>query len=210
MKLEDLKGTYDAIFSLGDLCLAAIQLEKNHLRPFAGVLDWMASYNLSDVNRLLTNRFAGFMEYRNLTTIGAASEKLWLVVDSEYNFISNHDFFTHNNFPPHLAAYPEIKAKYDRRIARFLDKMENGRNILFIRTEGTLEQARELESILSGLVKHDFKVLLIQHNKDISDMVENDWPLKKVISLQLPDEERWEGNNALWSRILANVSYQED
>jgi hypothetical protein len=39
MKLVDVKGTYNAIFSLGDLCLTAIQLEKNNLRPFSGMLE---------------------------------------------------------------------------------------------------------------------------------------------------------------------------
>jgi len=31
MSLKDISGTYDAIFSLGDLCLAAVQLRKNNL-----------------------------------------------------------------------------------------------------------------------------------------------------------------------------------
>lgn len=209
MKLKELKGDYDAIFSLGDLCLASIQLERKQLRPYAGVLDWMASYNLSDVNRALANRFANFMEYRNLKTVGNASDKLYLVMDNEYNFISNHDFFTHNNFPPHLAAYPEIKAKYDRRVARFLDKMEHAANILFIRTEGTLEQATELEAVLSRLVKHSFKVLLIQHNPQIFKMVENNWPLKRVYSVQFPDQDKWKLNDRLWDRVLEGVTYKE-
>ncbi|MDF2927536.1 MAG: hypothetical protein K0R57_6450 [Paenibacillaceae bacterium] len=209
MKLSELKGTYDAIFSLGHLCLASIQLEKNNLRSFAGVVDWMASYNLSDINRALTNRFAGFMEYRNLQVVGQASDKLYLVIDSEYNIISNHDFFTHNNFPPHMAAYPEIKAKFDRRIARFLDKMEHAQNILFIRTEGTLEQAAELQDVLSKLVKHKFKVLLVQHTADVATLVDNDWNLQHVCSVRMPDKEIWDGNDALWNWIFNMITYAD-
>lgn len=209
MKLKELKGSYNAIFSLGDLCLAAIQLEKNNLRPFAGVFDWMASYNLPDVNRALINRFDKFMEYRNLQVIGNASDKLFLVADTEYNFISNHDFYTHSNFPPHLAAYPEIKEKYDRRIKRFLEKMETAENILFIRTEGTLEQATELERILKGLVKHKFKVLMVHHVLGETSLVDEEWPLEHVCSVRMPDDERWEGNNELWTRILQNVSFKQ-
>jgi hypothetical protein len=209
MKLNELKGSYDAIFSLGDLCLAAIQLEKNQLRPFAGVLDWMASYNLSDVNRVLANRFAGFMEYANLSVVGSASDKLYLVLDTEYNFISNHDFFTHNNFPPHLAAFPEIKTKYNRRVARFLEKMDHAQNILFIRTEGTYEQTVELEAILSKLVKNNFKLLMIQHSVHVTDLVEMEWNLPNVCPIQLPDQDRWEGNHELWARILEGITYRE-
>jgi Putative papain-like cysteine peptidase (DUF1796) len=40
MSLKDISGNYVAIFSLGGDCLEAIQLRKNNLRPFAGVLDW--------------------------------------------------------------------------------------------------------------------------------------------------------------------------
>lgn len=209
MKLNELKGTYDAIFTLGDLCLAAIQLEKNQLRPYAGVLDWMASYHLSDVNRLLTNRFARFMNYENLKIVGAASEKLLLVAETEYNVVSNHDFMTQYNTPSQLHAYPEIKAKYDRRIARFLERMEKSKHILFIRTEGTLEEARELEEVLSRLVRHDFKVLLIQHKLEVNGIVESDWPLKRVISVQLPDVDRWNANDALWTQMLSGVMFKE-
>lgn len=34
MRVADLKGSYDAIFSLGDLCLAAMKLEKFGLRNY--------------------------------------------------------------------------------------------------------------------------------------------------------------------------------
>lgn len=205
MKLKDLKGEYDAIFSLGDLCLAAMQLERFNLRPYAGVLDWMASYNLSDVSRLLANRFAGFMDYPNLKVVGNASDKLYLVLEQQYNFLSNHDFFTANNFPPHLAAYPEIKAKYDRRVARFLEKMETADHILFIRTEGTYDQAAELEAVLTGLVKKNFKVLLIQHDLNVQTLVENDWSLRRTCSIRLPDQDKWEGNHHYWEHILSGI-----
>lgn len=204
MRVADLKGTYDAIFSLGDLCLAAMKLEKFELRNSAGPLDWMATYNLSDVNRLLRNRFAHFLAYNNLVVEDKVSEQLYLVRDTYYNFLSNHDFFTHNNFPPNLEAYPYVKAKYDRRVQRFMEKMMTSRKILFIRTEGTFEQAKELQEILSGLVVHDFRVLLINHTP-VNDIVELDWPLEKICSIQLPNVDKWLGNDHLWGQILSGI-----
>jgi len=70
MNLKDIKGQYDAVFSLGHLCLAAIQLRNNDLRPFAGPLDWVTTNSLSDLNRLLRNRFTGFMDSKNIRVIG--------------------------------------------------------------------------------------------------------------------------------------------
>ncbi len=206
MKLADLKGAYSAVYSLGDLCVAAIQLEKNGLRPLAGPLDWMSSPDLSDVNRLLANRFAGFMDYSHLAVEGKASERLYLVKETAYNIYSNHDFFTHNNFPPHLAAYPEVKAKYDRRVERFLQKAASGKRILFIRTGGTREQAAELEAVLSRFVVHDFRVLLVNHTA-VGGLIEERIPLRRICAVQIPDAEIWKGNDRIWSELLRDMTY---
>ncbi|WP_183600385.1 DUF1796 family putative cysteine peptidase [Paenibacillus phyllosphaerae] len=208
MKLSDLSGTYNAVYSLGHLCLAAIQMEKNDLRHFAGPLDWMASYSLPQVTRLLANRFSGFLAYDNLQVKGMAGEKIYLVHETEYDILSNHDFYIHNNFPPHLAAYPEIKAKYDRRIARFLEKAATSGRILFIRTEATYEETVQLQAVLSGLVAHDYRLLVINH-KNVQGIVEQEWGIDNVISLEFPDEEIWEGNDALWTAIFSGITLDD-
>ncbi|MNJ34913.1 hypothetical protein D3C77_296390 [compost metagenome] len=204
LKLAELKGTYHAIFSLGNLCLASIQLEKNGLRPYAGPIDWMASHHLPDISSLLRNRFSGFMDYNHLVVEGKASEALFLVKENYYNLYSNHDFFTHNNFPPHLAAYPEIKAKYDRRVNRFLEKMATSPKILFIRTEGTIEQAAELETALRQIVAHDFNVLLINHHA-VPYPIEVPCSLEKVCVLHFPNEDMWNANDHWWSNLLSEI-----
>jgi hypothetical protein len=204
MRLAELKGDYDGIFSLGDLCLASIQLEENNLRPYSGVLDWMGSPQLSDVNRLLMNRFAGFMELENLRVVGDANEEMLLVSDDVYHILSNHDFFKVHNTPTHLAAYPEVKQKFDRRIQRFLEKADSCQRILFVRTEGNFQDVYDLQTVLSGLVRHDFRILLINHSS-VSGIVELDWPLDKVCAVQLPNEDIWVGNNHLWKTMLDGI-----
>ena len=69
MNLEGIKGHYDAIFSLGDLCLTSLQLKDNNLRTFSGILDWVSSPSLKNVNVLLQNRFADFLNLKNLRII---------------------------------------------------------------------------------------------------------------------------------------------
>lgn len=206
MKLSELKGNYDAIFSLGDLCLASIQLEKNGLRPYAGVLDWMGSPQLSEVNRLLMNRFNGFMELANLRVVGNATEEMLLVSDDFYHILSNHDFTKAANPHGNLATYPEVKAKFDRRIQRLLEKADTCQRILFIRTEGDFQDTYDLQTVLSGLVRHDFRILLVNH-APVSGIVELDWPLEKVCAIQLPNVEKWEGNNHLWTAILEGIHH---
>lgn len=205
VNLKEIKGNYDAIYSLGNLCLAALQLRKFNLRPFAGVLDWVGSHSLPHVNRLLQSRFSGFMELPNLEVIGQASEKDFFVIDHAYQIVFNHDFKTDKNTPTNLTAYPEVKEKYDRRVQRFLEKMETSNRILFIRTEGSFKEVQELESILSQMVKNDFQLLLINHT-DVTTMTECNWPLEKVCSLELPNQEKWNGNDHYWKEILKDVS----
>jgi len=136
LKIAGIKGEYDGIFSLGELCYISILLEKNGIRPYSGVLDWMGSYGLSNVNRLLRNRFEGFMDRHQIECIGTAGEKLYLVKDKTYDILSNHDFFIAQNDPKLLEAYPSVKAKYDRRVARFLEKVDTSKRLLLSAAAG--------------------------------------------------------------------------
>ncbi|MCY9694371.1 DUF1796 family putative cysteine peptidase [Paenibacillus alginolyticus] len=205
MNLAQLKGSYNAIFSLGDHCTPSIQLEKNNLRPYSGVLDWLISLNLSDVNRLLQNRFAGFMELPHLKILGIAYEKNLLVWDENYNISSNHDFFTYKNSLQELTAYPEVKLKYDRRIDRFLEKTATAHRMLFIRCgDFTDEQVEELLSTLSELFTHDFCVLLVKHTP-VTTIVEANCKFNKVCTIELPMHDYLNGNDHLWKHVLDGI-----
>ncbi len=210
MSLEEIKGKYDAIYSLGDVCLAALQLRKNNLRPFAGPLDWMSSPNLSDVSRLLKNNFIGFMDMPNLMptaySTGVDTIEQYLVVhDKAYNIVSSHDFKADRNTLSHLATYPEVRQKLDRRIQRFLEMMEKSKRILFIRTEGAFNDVLELESVLSQLVKKDFNILIVNHSY-VNSMVEKEWPLERVCIVELPNREIWSSNDHYWKEIFEGIT----
>ncbi|MDD9268205.1 DUF1796 family putative cysteine peptidase [Paenibacillus sp. GCM10023248] len=73
MKLPEVKGQYDRIVSLGSACNPALQLRRLKLRTFSGPLDWSVSLSLSDVNRLLKNRFAHFMELPHMQHVDGAA-----------------------------------------------------------------------------------------------------------------------------------------
>ncbi|MGP7815808.1 DUF1796 family putative cysteine peptidase [Niallia sp. 01092] len=210
MALADMKGKYNAIFSLGDLCLASIQLRKFKLRPFAGPLDWMSSPSLSSVNRLLQNRFHGFMDLANLLPTGYSTgidtpETFLVVHDQSYGIVSSHDFKADRNTLTNLATYPEVREKLDRRIQRMLTMMEKGKRILFVRTEATFSETLQLEGVLSKLVKKDFHILIINHTKG-NTMTEKHWPLNRVTVVELPEYEKWTNNDHYWKEILDNVT----
>ncbi|MEC1262271.1 DUF1796 family putative cysteine peptidase [Bacillus swezeyi] len=211
MNLHQIKGDYDAIFGLGHLCLTALQLTKNNLRPYAGPLDWVGTRYLTDLNRLLKNRFSHFMEPINLRVTGYSTgvynkERYISLTDDYYSIDSAHDFKADKNTMDEIVTYPEVKEKFNRRINRFLDKMATANRILFVRTSGTFKEAQELESVLSGLVQNDFSVLLINHS-NVNGIVEQNWPLKRVCAVELPEKEIWESNDRLWREMLTGVNY---
>ncbi|WP_338776596.1 DUF1796 family putative cysteine peptidase [Metabacillus sp. FJAT-52054] len=204
--LSKIKGSYDAVISLGDLCLGSIQLKKSSLRNFSGVLDWMASPFLRDVNRLLKNKFIGFFDEANLRIIGYAADDIICVADDGYNLVSNHDFMTEDgNTLTHLGSYKDVMDKYDRRIQRTLEKFASADRILFVRTEGSYEDAWELQNILSEIVANDFRVLMINHT-DVKEMTDSFWGLEKICAVELPEADKWNANDQLWSELLKEVT----
>jgi len=209
LRIADIKGKYDDIFSLGQLCYISMQLEKNGLRPYSGVLDWVGSPNLSSVNRLLRNRFEGFMDRHQMECIGTAGDKLYLVQDKLYDIYSNHDFFIAQNDPKLLEAYPSIKTKYDRRVARFLEKADTAERLLFVRSGGTYEEAEELQEILDDLVRNDY-VLLFLNPGQADEIEENDWPLERVCSVNVPHVDKlWNDSDHIWKELFAGIELRK-
>ncbi|GJM69731.1 hypothetical protein HMSSN036_19470 [Paenibacillus macerans] len=77
---------------------------------------------------------------------------------------------------------------------------------MFVRTEGTLEEAKLLEKTLRRAVGHDFRVLLVNHTQ-VRGIVELNWPLEKVCAIQLSDLDKWSGNDQQWKQILHGIRY---
>jgi hypothetical protein len=105
-----------------------------------------------------------------------------------------------------LATYPEVKQKFDRRIQRFLEKADRCQRILFVRTEGDFQDVYDLQTVITGLVRHDFRILLVKH-ASVNGIVELDWPLDKVCAVHLPNGDIWEGNDYLWTLMLEGVHH---
>lgn len=148
------------------------------------------------------------MDLPNLRIIGYASDQLICVSDDGYQIVSNHDFEVGKNTLSHLGGYPEVREKFDRRIKRFLEKMETSKRILFVRTEGTFEEVLELESILSKMVKHDFRILIVNHT-DVSGLTEKNWPIERVSVVELPNRDIWNANDHFWKMMFDGVQLSE-
>ncbi|MBP1310519.1 DUF1796 family putative cysteine peptidase [Paenibacillus sp. FSL M8-0228] len=203
--LERLQGDYDAVFSLGGHCLPSIQLDKNGLRPYAGPLDWMISGNLSQISRLLDARFADFMDVDSLRVTGHDyGEHNFMVEDANYEIIAAHHFPVSQNTSEQLTSYPAFKTTLDRRIARLLDQFTLASRLLLVRLGGNREQAVELHDVLLQRITHDFRLLYVDYT-GTDGVTELDWGLERLVSVELPPEDIWNGQDEMWRYMLENV-----
>lgn len=206
INLIDIKRNYNAIFSLGQNCWTSTWLQRNKLRPFSGVVDWMFTPCLKDVNRLLNNRFQNFLELQNLSYIRHTPANFGTLVirDTFYNIDSAHDFSANLNSPHEFPQYPAVKEKFSRRIERFLKSLEINEWTLFVRIGGTYEEVTELEKILSGMVKHNFCILLIVDG-NADRVTEVDWGLKHTCVITYPLDKLYNDID-VWKMILNGIT----
>ncbi|PEV85258.1 papain-like cysteine peptidase [Bacillus thuringiensis] len=222
MNLDDIQKSYGVIVSLGGLCQVTNQIKRHHLRTFSGPLDWFYYPSLSDVNRLLQSRFEKFMKLENMVIEGSESYGLiesefdnqtkwaeritYCIKDTYYNCFSMHDFPIDSE-KDWKSTYPSFKAKLDTRINRFLEKINSSESILFIRIWGNRDEAIELKNVLSKITNKDFNILIVNFKEDISNIVEQNWGISRVYSIELPRyQDRWEGDDSDWDYILNKIT----
>ncbi|EHL75850.1 hypothetical protein HMPREF1014_01444 [Bacillus sp. 7_6_55CFAA_CT2] len=222
MNLEDIQKSYGVIVSLGGLCQVTNQIKRHNLRTFSGPLDWFYYPSLSDVNRLLQNRFKKFMKLENMIIEGSESYGLiesefdnqikwaeritYCIKDTYYNCFSMHDFPI-NSENDLKSTYPSFKAKLDTRINQFLEKINSSESILFIRIWGNRDEAVELQNVLSKITNKNFNILIVNFKEGISNIVEQNWGISRVCSIELPRyQDRWEGDDSDWDVILNKIT----
>ncbi|MED3981909.1 DUF1796 family putative cysteine peptidase [Priestia megaterium] len=200
MDLKDIKRPYDVVLGLGYWCDIANQLKRHNLRQFSSPFDWIWTPSLSDINKLLRNRFKDFMKVENMKFVNYGigtvdnkdnlvftdeSPKTYILEDTKYNITSVHDFpvLPNQNWE---ASYPYVKEKFDRRINRFFEKINNSELILFVRYYANYSEVAELHSILSELTKSQFHILVINPVEGIQRVQEKCWNINGVVSIEIP------------------------
>ena len=133
------KRSYDIIYSLGCNCSTAGFLNKHYLRNTSGPFDWWAVTPFPEEFdwriRLICTHFEGFMQKENMEREplpeGAPEDTLF------QNYLDHFGpgFHFPHDFPagvPFEQAYPKVKAKYERRIARFYQKIQESERVLLV------------------------------------------------------------------------------
>lgn len=126
--------SYDLAFSLGFSCGASTALRAAGLQQASYPLDWIGSPGIVASARMIAADFSGWFEKDDLRLYdirrGALNKHVYLNVRTGFGF--PHDFSSFIGFEE---AYPEIRAKYDRRIARFLEETGRAKRLLAVYIE---------------------------------------------------------------------------
>jgi hypothetical protein len=218
MNLLAIKRNYDTVVSLGSKCQTAHHLKRHNLRTFSGPLDWVVSESLPDVISLLNNRFVGLMEPNNMFVEGQGNHNIidengtfslmhtFVIKDIFYNITSMHDFPINQVW---TQTYPAYKEKLNRRINRFLEKISNSQMALFVRLGASYHETVQLRSALSRISKGQFHILIVNSINGINNVIEKDWGIDGVCSVEIPDlPTTWVGDTLAWDHILTGVSLE--
>jgi hypothetical protein len=203
MNLEDIQKSYGVIVSLGGLCQVTNQIKRHNLRTFSGPLDWFMKLE----NMIIEGSESyGLIESEFDNQIKWAERITYCIKDTYYNCFSMHDFPI-NSEKDLKSTYPSFKAKLDTRINQFLEKINSSESILFIRIWGNRDEAVELQNVLSKITNKDFNILIVNFKEGISNIVEQNWGISRVCSIELPRyQDRWEGDDSDWDVILNKIT----
>ena len=124
---------YDLVFGIGEACSCSQVLRKCHLQFFSYPFDWLFGSDILTRVKILTDDYQNFMNIDDLEDTNQNNKdkkNLCEIYHNKSNDITfNHDF-TYNQ--PLEKSYPEVQKKYNRRIKRQLNQIENSENVLVV------------------------------------------------------------------------------
>ena len=121
---------FDFTFTLGSSCTATDVLRQAGLQFGTFPLDWVGRLGVAARTDLIVGGFKDFLRADRLKLECTADDGCHLrYVDAERGTAFFHDFPVGK---PLAESFPVVRAKYDRRIARFLRYLQDARSVLVV------------------------------------------------------------------------------
>lgn len=171
------RRTYDFVCGIGHYCVTANYLKRHYLRIASGPFDWHAQGQdalLANV-RLIENDFAGFLRREALTPIPDTPDAV-NTTDKDFYKDEGNDISLFHDFPrgvPLNESYPIVRAKYDRRIARFYKLARSGATLLVYHTRTdhvTDDVLKEAVARLRAKLSPEVDLLVVEWDKTAHDL----------------------------------------
>lgn len=134
--MNAVKRKYDLVFGLGNACSATQTLRDADLQFLSFPFDWVILSGADDLARrvaTIADGFRGWFERKDLERIGVyEAGRKDIYRNNATGTIFNHEFFIGDDLDE---TFPAVRAKYDRRIARFLDLIRASKSMLVLRMD---------------------------------------------------------------------------
>ncbi|HBP26607.1 MAG TPA: hypothetical protein DD611_01295 [Alphaproteobacteria bacterium] len=128
-----MKHKYDLIFSIGQACACSSNLRKNDLQFASYPMDWLFGNDLAGRVQILVSRFDRFIDVSDLEYTYSERSISCDAYHNKYNDLTfNHDFAAAT---PLTETYLGVRQKYERRIGRLLNGIENSERVLAVYME---------------------------------------------------------------------------
>ena len=167
---------YDFILPMGEACFVPQSLEKLDLRFFSTPLDWAGARPFAELFEMFLGDFEGFFEKEDMefyTQMKRKNPHFDVYINKRTQFFFPHDFPIGVPFDE---AYPAVREKYMRRIARLKERMSDSRRVLILHIElpesGKPRISAERLTALSDAVAAKYPgtradILYLAHNSTI-------------------------------------------
>lgn len=164
---------YDVVFSIGHCCATARYLRRFSLRTHASPLDWIGSEHrgFMTYTGYILDDFRGMLDPGFLRKVDAVDEAKDDPDNEHYEDVRNGFRYFHD-YPvgvPLEKSFPEVEAKYRRRISRFQSILRSGKRVLLVfqtridHFEGP-EILRRAEEIREKFGNRKIDLLVIEHD----------------------------------------------
>ena len=134
--MNNATSEYDAIISLGGSCATCLQLRKRELQTYAYPFDYVfcenAQFQFEMLAKLFETNFEGWLKKKNIIPLEEKERgisDLFQYKDGYTGYRYIHDF---KKKVSEDGVYEAFYEKYNRRLKRLYDKIENSKRIMFI------------------------------------------------------------------------------
>ncbi len=121
-----MKKRYDIIIPFGYRCFSTMKLRSAKMQFESFPFDWLMHGKLETVVKIVGEHFSNFLQRKNLQPLNGNDFHEHL--DQSNGIIFMHDFENNNTD----ACFPKVRARYDRRIARFYERIEESGKVLLL------------------------------------------------------------------------------
>ena len=186
---------FNLIVSIGGNCACAMYLNELGIRMRSYPFDWLSWASFGQRIDTLCGRFAGFLEKQNVAWYGPGTgdnaNDVYLDGVTGYRFV--HDFPKGMTYDE---AYPLVRAKYDRRIARLLDELDRGISVCLVWWSVDMhptdaECSAAIERVRQTFPKSDCRLLVFENDMACSSGHVEERPLSehclKVVGCIAPE-----------------------